>query len=231
MKFRELMDIHIETMFTINRSNDLCNINRTWDKTQPAPHFFLGITEDMDIIYRFRYDVTQFIRDKTINDIIKNINYATTVINMDYIHKLLTLYDSKEYVSDICFYIPKPSSLNNNCVMFNEKYSKLLSNDEINNILDDYLSNQPCAVLIYQNEIVSVCQSVRKSNKAHEAGIDTLESYRGNGYAGKVLSYWASKVYEAGCLPLYTVSTNNNISKLVAERAGLILYGNSLYIY
>ncbi|USG65725.1 GNAT family N-acetyltransferase [Brevibacillus ruminantium] len=44
---------------------------------------------------------------------------------------------------------------------------------------------------------VSVCFSARSSDKAAEAGVETLEDYRGKGYAIRVASSWAKAIRQS----------------------------------
>ena len=58
----------------------------------------------------------------------------------------------------------------------------------------------------------------------------TLEGYRGRGDAAAVVSGWAAAVREGGKTPLYSTSWDNEASKGVARKLGLVLYGTDLSI-
>jgi RimJ/RimL family protein N-acetyltransferase len=87
----------------------------------------------------------------------------------------------------------------------------------------DYV--QPCVALVDEGRIASVCRSVRLTPEAHEAGLETLEAFRGRGYAAEVVAGWAAAVRGIGVLPLYSTSWENLASQRVARKAGLIFYG------
>ena len=89
---------------------------------------------------------------------------------------------------------------------------------------------QPVVAIVEGDKAVSVCQSVRKSEEAEEAGVDTLLSHRGKGYAAKVVAGWAKIVREQGRIPLYSTSWDNRASQRVAEKLGLQLYGVDIHI-
>ena len=76
---------------------------------------------------------------------------------------------------------------------------------------------------------MSFCCSVRISPQADEAGVETLEDYRGRGYATNVVAGWAIAVRELGRIPLYSTSWDNVVSQSVAKKLGLILYGVDLH--
>ena len=86
-------------------------------------------------------------------------------------------------------------------------------------------SGHPCFAAIEDSDAVSICQSVRSSWRAHEAGVDTLETYRQRGYAVSTVAAWAIAVRELDLVPLYSTSWKNLASQRLARRLGLIQYG------
>ena len=77
---------------------------------------------------------------------------------------------------------------------------------------------------------MSVCRSVRLSSRAHEAGVDTLVSYRRRGYATSVVAAWALAVRALNLTPLYSTSWDNVASQRVARRLGLVQYGVDYHV-
>jgi hypothetical protein len=84
---------------------------------------------------------------------------------------------------------------------------------------------QPCIALVRDNRAVSICRGVRIASGAHEAGLETLDNYRGRGYAGAVVAGWAQAVREMDAWPLYSTLGENQSSQRVARKLALSLYG------
>jgi len=92
-------------------------------------------------------------------------------------------------------------------------------------LADELAARQPCLAIARDGDAVSVCFSARNSDRAAEAGVETVATFRGRGYARTVVAAWAVAVRRSGRIPLYSTSWENLASQTVARRLGLILYG------
>jgi RimJ/RimL family protein N-acetyltransferase len=89
---------------------------------------------------------------------------------------------------------------------------------------------QPCLAVVEDGRLASLCYSARNTPIAAEAGVDTLEEFRGRGYAPAVVAAWARAVRQEERIPLYSTSWDNLASRSVARKLGLVLYGADLSI-
>jgi RimJ/RimL family protein N-acetyltransferase len=97
-------------------------------------------------------------------------------------------------------------------------------------LADDLPWRQPCLAIVADGRLASLCYSARNTPIAAEAGVDTLEEFRGRGFAPAVVAAWARAVRNEGRIPLYSTSWDNLASRSVARKRGLILYGADLSI-
>jgi len=86
----------------------------------------------------------------------------------------------------------------------------------------------PVIGVVRDDAVVSACYSARRRPIACEAGVDTVEAYRGAGLASAVVSAWADAVKAAGMTPLYSTSWDNAASLRVAAKLGLDAYADTL---
>ncbi len=91
-------------------------------------------------------------------------------------------------------------------------------------------SVQPCVASIVQGKAVAVCRTVRQTPRAVEAGVDTMEPFRGRGHGHRVVSGWASVVRREGRVPAYSTWWRNHASRRLAERLGLLQYGVDVHV-
>ena len=88
-----------------------------------------------------------------------------------------------------------------------------------------YVELAPVVVRVMDGVAVAVCCSARITAQVAEAGVHTIEAYRGRGYAADVVRGWAAGIRATGRLPLYSTSWENAASRAVAARLGAVLYG------
>jgi hypothetical protein len=97
-------------------------------------------------------------------------------------------------------------------------------------LADDLPWRQPCLAIVEDGQLASLCYSSRNTLAAAEAGVDTIEAFRGRGYAAAVAAAWAHVVRHEGRIPLYSTSWDNLPSCAVARKLSLVLYGADLTI-
>ena len=67
---------------------------------------------------------------------------------------------------------------------------------------------------------VSICFCAWHSDAAAEAGLETVEAFRGRGYGPLVTAAWAQAVRASGRIPLYSTAWTNEASWSVACKLG-----------
>ena len=90
--------------------------------------------------------------------------------------------------------------------------------------------SRPLVARVVDGRAVAVCASVRITPRAHEAGGETAEAFRGRGYAREMVAAWARAVRAAGAAPLYSTSWRNAASRGVARALGLAPFGTDLHL-
>jgi predicted GNAT family acetyltransferase len=77
---------------------------------------------------------------------------------------------------------------------------------------------------------VCICASVRISDAAHCAGVETQAGHRRRGHAVNAVAGWARAVQSLGAAPFYSTSWDNMASQGVARRLGLSLVGVDFHV-
>jgi predicted GNAT family acetyltransferase len=94
---------------------------------------------------------------------------------------------------------------------------------------NDVASGVPMTAVLQDGKAVSVCGSVRTTPQAHEAGVETHPDFRGHGYGARVVAAWAKAVHEMARVPLYSTSWENEPSRALPKKVGLMQYGVDLH--
>jgi hypothetical protein len=189
----ELMRLHVEALFTHDARGDLVRVNEPGGA--PAPRFFLGRTAD-GALRRFRHDVDHDLRreleaaseaaapgDRALDSPTSPARYAEILARVAPVQRTW---------AGPAFYVSPGLARDSGAVLVTEENSRLLDR-LLRDWIPDTRVNQPLFALVVDGHAVAVCCSVRRTDMAHEAGVETAPPYRGRGYAARVVSAWATE--------------------------------------
>ena len=127
------------------------------------------------------------------------------------------------------FSIPRQSQASNESLKIEVGNSQLL-HESMPEWLHDVPYQQPFFAQVVFNQAVAVCASVRITDIAHEAGVETLENHGRKGHATAVVTAWANAVEAVGAIPLYSTSFENRGSQKVAAKLKMFNYGVDYHV-
>jgi len=81
-------------------------------------------------------------------------------------------------------------------------------------------SHAPCIGVVIAGQLVSIAHSSRRTPRACELGINTLEGERRHGYAKAATTLWTALVEQQGLVPVYSAFAWNTASLQLAEAVG-----------
>lgn len=231
---QELMALHVEALFIHDSRGDLLHVNEP--NGGPAPRFFLGRTS-RGCITRCRADVEPDMRREIA---------ATVEAQGNALADLLMSHDDPATYERIlarsapvqntwlgCAYcvharVHARGPESTGAVMVDARNADVLR-DLLDGWIPDVQTGQPMAAVVADGRAVSVCCSVRRTERAHEAGVETAPAYRGRGYAARVVAAWAHAVRELGVVPLYSTAMHNAASNSVASRLSMLRFGIDMH--
>ena len=98
-------------------------------------------------------------------------------------------------------------------------------------LAEEFGAVAPVAIAFEAGEPAAICHSPRGLTAvAAEAGVETLEPFRGRGLATAAVACWARAVQRKGRLALYSTSWENPASQGVARRLSAHLYGEDWHV-
>lgn len=224
----ELMNIHVRALFTHNNESRLLFVNEPDNAVTPAPRLFLGRTRTGNI-WRFRADLPDKLC-KELDVLCADEPPVNTEFNEPprHLETYVRLLESDAPVQNVsnglAYQFIKYEMPSKRLLVVTEDNPETLQGS-FEKLIEELAAWQPFVALVEDNRAVSVCRSVRITSEAHEAGVETLPEFRGNGYAKDVVCEWARLVRKAGAIPLYSTSWENNASQAVARKLGLKCYG------
>ena len=228
----ELMKMQVEALFTQDENRHLQRINEPDGNGKPAPRFFLGYTNEGSIC-RFRHDLP----DNVVAQLKEVAAAEPMLVNPEKIPKnhrqFENILQSHAPIERVwvgpAYRFPEHIAPPTNVIRLSSENAGLLRGD-FAEMVSELNSWQPYLAIIEDARAVSICHSVRISSRAHEAGVNTLPSYRRRGHATSVVAAWALAVRALNLIPLYSTSWDNVASQGVARRLGLVQYGVDYHV-
>jgi RimJ/RimL family protein N-acetyltransferase len=221
----ELLQMQADVLYVHDANQKLLRINES-DADDPAPRFLLSRCVAGNI-WRVRHDLpndlaaelARLVADEPIvNDLHEQPSHLASYTELLQSHSAIN-----ETYSGPAYYLPQlePSAItvtitpeNVSLLQAHFPYTMKTSNER-----------SPVVVVVDKGAAVAACYAARSTTQAAEAGVHTLETYRGRGYAAEMVRSWAQAVRAAGKLPLYSTWWENTASQAVAAKLGAVLYG------
>jgi len=227
----QLLQLQVDALYTHDPSGRILDVNEPGGDR--APRFFLGRTRE-GAIWRCRDDVAEetvqelerLASEEPIRD-----NLRAEPRNLDAF--LAALRVDQEIVSGWsgpAYRFPDELPLQATVTRLtrsNVHLLRLMSWD-LDETVREFEKYEPFMAVIEDGAAVSLCHGARLTDQAAEAGVETLEAYRGRGYATAVVAGWAYAIRATDRIPLYSTSWDNLASQAVAHRLGLVQYGTDL---
>ena len=225
---RELMRLHVEALYVHDADGRLLHVREP--NGALAPRFFLGRTSD-GFVCRVRHDVPHEVRRELeavaeeTHASERDLDAPTPASRFEEILARHAPIGKRSAGPAFVFPAALPST--SGTVHVTQDNAPLLD-PLLQPWRPDVQFSQPLFAATADGQAVAVCGSVRITPSAHEAGVETAAPYRRRGYAVPVVAAWAQAVRELGVEPLYSTSWQNEASRAVARKLGLIRFGSDL---
>lgn len=226
----KLMELHVEALFRLDASGRLVSVNEPGGG--PAPRFFLGRTPDGPV-WRVRQDIRPEVAAELgalVGAEAVGPDPAPEPAGAKAYRDVLSRDEAVRgtWSGPAYRFPPMPAGAGGTVRVTTANASLLAA--RLEDWMADVRAGSPMVVAVDEGSAVSLCCSVRMTDRAHEAGVETHPDFRGQGLAGRVVAAWAEWVRESGRTPLYSTSWDNAASRRVARKLGLVQYGSDFHI-
>lgn len=224
------MRLHVRALFTQDDDGRIVAVNDA--SRAPAPRFFLGLTAHGRLCW-VRRDVGAPLAEELLalceaQSVDVELR-ADAVPSSPFVDCLSRERPVERVWSGPAFECPPGLPADGSAVCVTAANAALLS-PYLEDWRVDAEAGVPMAASLHNGAAVSVCCSVRMSDEAHEAGVETHPDFRARGHASRAVRAWARAVRELDCVPLYSTSWDNEPSRALAANLGLVLFGTDLHI-
>jgi RimJ/RimL family protein N-acetyltransferase len=229
---RDLMALHIRALFRMDDRDRLLSSNEP-DPPSPPPRLYLGRTTAGNV-WRFHHDLPHDLA-RDFASLLRAEPAATDLTQpphcLEAMRTLLTRHAAMTEVSmGPAWHFPEHIPPPRHDVIHITPENDTVVRDIFPTLANDLPYSQPCLAILHEDRLASICFSARNTPEAAEAGLETLEPFRGRGFATAVVAAWARAVRQDGRIPLYSTSWDNLASRSVARKLGLVQYGADLSI-
>jgi hypothetical protein len=197
-----------------------------------APRFFLGRTIAGNV-WRFGYDLPDLLAERLeslcLKEPVTDLRQEPAGLS-EYSSLLETHSPVKKLSSGPAYFFPDRIEQRSRRAIPVTPDNIDVLHQGLEEWIPDVPHRQPFLAILNEGHAVSVCCSVRITAEAHEVGVETLNDYRGRGYASDLVQQWATEVRKLEVMPLYSTSWENVASQGVARRLGLVQYGSDFHI-
>ena len=222
----ELADLDFEALFTHDDRGRIVRVNEP--DGEPAPRFIFGRTRKGNV-WRVRHDVLDHIAQR-----LENLAAAEPVrddlhsppVRFDAMHDALGVARPSTDEYELVYRFPDALPDSAAAIRITPENVSLLHRmvGDVADALEGLDHGVIWTAMVADGAAVSHCYSCRLTDRAAEAGVETLEHYRGRGYAPAVVAAWARAVRETDRIPFYSTSWDNTASQAVARTLGLVQY-------
>ncbi len=227
---RGLMQLHVTALLTHDADGRLLRVNEAGGT--PAPRFFLGRTADGNE-WRFRHDLAADIVDALnsacVREPVPTSIETAPALEAYYLETLAAAAPIQKVSRGPTFKFPTDLPSADGTMVVTPQHVGVLQ-EYLGEWVGDVDNCQPVVALLEGEQAVSICASVRITNRAYEAGVETHSAFRRRGHAVSVVARWAAEVRKLGCIPLYSTSWNNLGSREVAAKLDLVPFGVDFHV-
>ncbi len=229
----QLIELQATTLFVCDANRRLQFIREPGDaewERDPAPRFWMGRTKQGNI-WRFHHDlptdlVQQIDHICRTEPVAENLAHPPT--NAAAIRALLHTHmpiTSEE--RGPAYRMPDTIAFPTEAMLISETNAHVLeANFPWKRSLRSNFRTAPIVATIVHANAVAICFCARLTDQAAEAGVETVATERGHGYASAAVAGWISVIRQRRLRPLYSTSWANLASQSVARKLGLICYGD-----
>lgn len=228
----ELMDIHVRALFTHDARSRLLCVNQPWGVGDPAPRLFLGRTRE-GCLWRFRADLPAALTDELealcADEPAGPESDASPRHAEEYARLLGGHAPVRGREAGPAFYFTEYAEPSGPLLVVTEANAEVLRGG-FEEFAEELSSAQPFVALAEGGRVVSVCRSVRVTDEAHEAGVETLPRFRGRGFARDATAGWARLVRALEAVPMYSTAWENAASRALARKLRLTQFGSDFQL-
>lgn len=184
----QLMNIHVRALYTHNAEGRILFVNEPDNNTIPAARLFLGRTRDGNV-WRFRSDLP--------DDLCARLNalcaeeppltdeFQKPPIHLESYISLLERHGTRPAMSNgLAYRFTRDDAKTHPVLDITEENVGVLRGG-FEKLIEEVPAWQPFVARVLSDRAVSVCRSARITPEAHEAGVETMEEFRGNDFAKK----------------------------------------------
>ncbi len=225
------MEIHVGTLYQLDGRKRLLTVNEPGEP--PAPRLFLGRTHTGHL-WRFRHDLPGPLVDEL--EAILRAEPVTEDLSQP--PRCLAALQAA-----LARDVPRSETWSGPAWRFPDELPAFAHaiipitsdhDDLVRPVFPDLADalpwKRPCLAILRDGQLASLCFSSRNTPNAAEAGVNTIEAFRGHGFAPAVVAAWANAVRQEGRIPLYSTSWDNLASRSVARKLSLVPYGADVSI-